>query len=93
MTNIVPYFSGDADFTHVTQDPDHGASSSQRVSMTASERGRGREGGRRHHISPTQSTSSMHTGSESSSSYAHGYSEYLAFDPSMMCNESISGRI
>jgi hypothetical protein len=34
------------------------------------------------HLSPTQSTSYMHTCSESPSSYAHGYSEYLALDSS-----------
>jgi hypothetical protein len=60
------------------QDIDHGAPSSQRVTMTASDRGRGRQ----HHLSPRQSTSSMQPGRESSSSYAHDYSEYLAPNPS-----------
>jgi hypothetical protein len=46
--------------------------------MIASNRGRGRK----HHLSPTHSTSSMHTCSDSSSSYAHGYSEYLVPDTS-----------
>jgi hypothetical protein len=91
-TNIAP-FVGEVDFTHTTQDTDHGAPSSQRVTMTTSDRGRGRGGGRKYHLSPRQSTSSMQSGSESSSSYAHGYSEYLAPKSSTMCNGSMSGRI
>jgi hypothetical protein len=48
--------------------------------MTAANRGRGRGGGRQYHLSPTHSSSSMHTCIDSS--YAHGYSEYLAPNPS-----------
>jgi hypothetical protein len=86
-------FSREADFTHAIQDQDHGALSSQRVTMTTSDRGRCGGGGRQHHLSSMHSTSSMHTGSESSLSYAHGYSEYLAPDPSTMCIGCMSGRI
>jgi hypothetical protein len=50
--------------------------------MTASPRWRGRRGGRQHHLAPRSCTSSIQSGSESSSSYAHGYPEYLAPDPS-----------
>jgi hypothetical protein len=70
------------DFTHAMHDTDHGAPSSQRVTITTSDRGRGRGGGRQKHLSLRQSTSSLQLGSESSSFYAHGYLEYLSPDPS-----------
>jgi hypothetical protein len=78
----VPYFLEEMDFTHAIQDTDHGASLSQRITMTTSDRGRSRGGGRQHHLSPTHSISSMHTGNDSSSFYTHGYFEYLVPDPS-----------
>jgi hypothetical protein len=82
MTNDLSIFLGEVDFTHITQDTDHSASSSQRITITTSLRGRRRGGGWQHHLSPTQSNSSIQSGSESSSSYAHGYPEYLAPNPS-----------
>jgi hypothetical protein len=75
-------FLEDVDFTHVTQDQDHGAPASQRLTMTVADRGRGRGRSRQHHPSLSHSNSSIHIGSESSSSYAHGYFEYLTPDPS-----------
>jgi hypothetical protein len=46
MTNSAPFLPGETDFTHTTYDIDHGAPSSQRITMTGSPRGRGRGGGR-----------------------------------------------
>jgi hypothetical protein len=69
-------FAGEADFTHVTQDQDHDAQHSQRVTMTTTDRERGRQ----HHLSRTHNNSSINT--DSDSPYAHGYSEYIALDPS-----------
>jgi hypothetical protein len=87
MTNAPSFFSGEDDFTHVTQDRDHGASSSQRITMTTSSRQRGRGWGRQHHLAPTRSTSSIQSSSEDSSSYAHGYPKYLAPDLSTVVHE------
>jgi hypothetical protein len=84
---------GETDFTHTTQDRNHGAPSSQRITVTTSDRRRGRGEGRQHHLSPRQSTSFIQSVSESSSSYAHGYPEYLAPDSSTICNGSMSGRV
>jgi hypothetical protein len=39
-------FLGETDFTHATHDLDHGAPASQRVTMMAADRARGRGGGR-----------------------------------------------
>jgi hypothetical protein len=93
MINVAPIVLGEADFTHATQDTDHGAPSSQMITMIASPRGRRRGGGRQHHLSLRQSTSSIQSGSEPSSFYAHGYPEYLAPDPFTMCNGCMSGRV
>jgi hypothetical protein len=82
MTNSAPFLPGEVEFTHDTQNTDHGAPSSQRITMTRSPRGRRMGGGRQHHLSPRQSNSSIQSGSEFLSSYAHGYPEYLAPDPS-----------
>jgi hypothetical protein len=87
MTNVAPIVPGEADFTHTTQDTDHGTPSSQTITMTSSPIGQCRRGGRQHHLSLRQSTSSMQLGSESSSSYAYGYPEYLAPDPSMVVHD------
>jgi hypothetical protein len=84
---ILHLFLEETDFTHITQDIDHDASSSQRVTMIASDRGRGRGGGRQYHLSPKQSTSSIQSGSESLSSYAHGYPKYLTADPSTIIHD------
>jgi hypothetical protein len=46
MTNSAHFLPGEADFTHIAQDRDHGAPSSQMITMTGSPSGRGREGGR-----------------------------------------------
>jgi hypothetical protein len=43
--------------------------------------------GRQHHLSPRQSNSSIQWGSESLSSYAHEYPEYLALDPSTVVHD------
>jgi hypothetical protein len=82
MTNSTPFVSREADFTHATHHTYHGAPSSHWVTMTTSDRGRGRGGGRQHHLFLRQSTSSIQSGNESSSFYAHGYLKYLAPDPS-----------
>jgi hypothetical protein len=49
MTNSATFIIGEAHFTHTTQDTDHGAPSSQRISLTASPRRccRGRVGAER----------------------------------------------
>jgi hypothetical protein len=73
-------FAGEADFTHITQDQDHDVPHSQRVTMTTADRERGRGGGRQHHLSLMHNNSSINT--DSDSPYAHGYSEYIAPDPS-----------
>jgi hypothetical protein len=80
VTNAPSFFLGEVDFTHATQDRDHGAPSSQRITVTTSPRQQGRGGGRQHHLVLRSSTSYIQSGTESSSSYAHGYLEYLAFD-------------
>jgi hypothetical protein len=87
VINAPSFFLREADFTHATQHRDHGASSSQIITMIASPRQRGREGGRQHHLALRRSTSSIQSGSESSSSYAHGYPEYLAPDPSTVVHD------
>jgi hypothetical protein len=87
VTNAPSFFLGEADFTHATQDTDHGAPSSQRITVTASPRRRGRGGGWQHHLALRSSTSSIQSGSESSSSYAHGYPEYLSPDPSTIVHD------
>jgi hypothetical protein len=87
MTNVAPIVPGEANFTHTTQDIDHGASSSQRITMTASPRERHRGGGRQHHLSLRQNNFSMQSGSESSPSYVHGYPTYLAPDPSTVVHD------
>jgi hypothetical protein len=55
--------------------------------VNASPRRRGRGGGRQYHLAPRSNTSSIQSGSESSSSYAHGYPEYLAPDPSTIVHD------
>jgi hypothetical protein len=87
MTNAPSFFPGEVDFTYATQDIDHGAPSSQKITITTSPKGRRRGGGRQHHLSLRQSDSSIQSGSESSSSYAHGYLEYLAPDPSTVIHD------
>jgi hypothetical protein len=51
MLSIMVHVSGVADFTHATHDTNHGAPSSQRITMIASPRGRHKGGGRQHHLS------------------------------------------
>jgi hypothetical protein len=87
MTNGPSFFSGEADFTLATQDTDHSAPSSQMITITASPRGWCKGGGRQHHLSMSQSDSSIQSGSESSSSYTYGYPEYLAPDPSTVVHD------
>jgi hypothetical protein len=87
VTNTPSFFPGETDFTHATQDRDHGAPSSQRITVTTSPRRRGRGGGRQHHLVSRSSTSSIQSGSESFSSYAHGYLKYLAPDPSTVVHD------
>jgi hypothetical protein len=55
--------------------------------MTTSDRERGRGGDRQHHLSPRKNTSSIQSGSESFSSYAHGYPKYLAPDLSTVIHD------
>jgi hypothetical protein len=76
------FFSGESQYTHATQDMDHGAPQSQRETITDQDRQRGRGRGRRrqHYLSPTESTSSQNTGS--STPYAHGFDSYMPPDPS-----------
>jgi hypothetical protein len=87
MTNRAPFLLGEADFTHATQDTNHGAPSSQRIIMIGSPRVRRRGGDMQHHISPRQSNTSIQSGNESSSSYAHGYTEYLTPDSSTILHD------
>jgi hypothetical protein len=56
----------------------------------------GRGGAMQHHLAPRSSTSSIQSGSESSSSYAHGYPEYLTPDLSTVVHDvqwCMSGRV
>jgi hypothetical protein len=96
MTNAPSLFLGEVDFTQATQNRDYGAPSSQRITVIASPRRRGRGGGTQHHLALRSSTSSIQSGSESSSSYAHGYPNILLLTRpplSMMCNGCMSGRV
>jgi hypothetical protein len=87
VTNAPSFFLGEADFTHATQDRDHDAPSSQMITITTSPRRQGRGEGRQHHLAPRRIPSSIQSGSESFSSYAHGYPKYLAPDPSTVVHD------
>jgi hypothetical protein len=89
-------FSGEADFTHTTQDTDHDAQLSLRVTMTASDRGRDRGGVGNitypQHIAPLLCIQAV--------SHPHPMptvtlNTLLRIHPqrSMMCNGSMSRRI
>ena len=71
ITNSSLLFIGEKDFTHATQDQDHGAPQSQR--MTITDRGRGK--GRQHHygsyLSPVESESSFTPTSDTTPGYIH----------------------
>jgi hypothetical protein len=86
MTNSAPFLAVEVDFTHTTHDTDNDLPSSQMITMTWSPRWQCRGGGRHHHLSLRQSTSSIQSGSESSY-YAHGYPEYLAPDLSTVVHD------
>jgi hypothetical protein len=77
-------FSRESHYTHATQDTDHGAPHSQTETITDQDKhtGRGRERGRQHYLSLTNSSSSQNIGS--STSDAHGFDSYMATDLSQM---------
>jgi hypothetical protein len=85
-------FSGEADFTHSIQDQDHGAPSSQRVTMTSSNRGRVGNITYPRHIAPLlciQVVTHLHP----MSMVTLNILLLIHPRPSMMCNRSMNGRI
>jgi hypothetical protein len=83
------HFSLESHWTHTTQDTDHGAPHSQRVTMTNQDRdmGRGRRmrRGRQHYLSDVDSSSSHNA--SSSEPYTHEFDTYMAPDTSQLVQD------
>lgn len=78
FTNSLPLFAGETEFTHATQDEDHGAPQSQRTNVMEGARGKGRKYHYGTYLSPQESDTSFDATSESS----HDYHHYMLPNPS-----------